>query len=147
MVLPPPGVRPSRITLLSGLSTASGPAGAPPAADPFRPRPTAATISAVECGSRGVPRITLPNDESLRLPPIDSWHGRESGADRTAHFAHAVLSQSGPTAGLKSNRVDFSDPESQRVLTAAARAVGRQLGRAAARDYFAEMLHSSRVPE
>lgn len=35
---------------------------------------------------------------------------------------------------------DFSDFESQRVLTAAARAVARELGREAAREYFAELI-------
>ena len=35
---------------------------------------------------------------------------------------------------------DFNDPESQRVLAAAASAVARELGRQAAREYFAELL-------
>jgi hypothetical protein len=35
---------------------------------------------------------------------------------------------------------DFSDPESQRVLAAAARGVARELGRQAAREYFAELI-------
>ena len=35
---------------------------------------------------------------------------------------------------------DFSDLESQRVLAAAARAVARELGREAAREYFAELI-------
>ena len=35
---------------------------------------------------------------------------------------------------------DFSDVESQRVLAAAARAVARELGREAAREYFAELI-------
>jgi hypothetical protein len=35
---------------------------------------------------------------------------------------------------------DFSDRESQRVLTAAARAVARELGREAAREYFAKLI-------
>jgi hypothetical protein len=35
---------------------------------------------------------------------------------------------------------DFGDPESQRVLAAAARAVARELGREAAREYFAELI-------
>jgi hypothetical protein len=38
------------------------------------------------------------------------------------------------------DRPDFSDRESQRVLTAAAAAVARELGREAAREYFAELL-------
>lgn len=35
---------------------------------------------------------------------------------------------------------DFTDPESQRVLAAAARVVARELGREAAREYFAELI-------
>jgi hypothetical protein len=35
---------------------------------------------------------------------------------------------------------DFSDLESQRVLAAAARAVARELGREAAREYFAKLI-------
>ena len=35
---------------------------------------------------------------------------------------------------------DFSDVESQRVLTLAARAVARELGREAAREYFAQLI-------
>ncbi len=35
---------------------------------------------------------------------------------------------------------DFRDPESQRVLAAAARDVAYELGRAAARNWFAEQL-------
>jgi hypothetical protein len=40
---------------------------------------------------------------------------------------------------------DFSDAESQRVLTAAACAVARELGRQAAREYFAELIGHSKV--
>jgi hypothetical protein len=42
---------------------------------------------------------------------------------------------------------DFSDAESQRVLTAAARAVAREMGREAAREYFAELIGRTRVSE
>jgi len=35
---------------------------------------------------------------------------------------------------------DFGDPESQRVLTAAAHGVARELGRQAAREFFAEAI-------
>ena len=35
---------------------------------------------------------------------------------------------------------DFSDLESQRVLAAATRVVARELGREAAREYFAEFI-------
>ena len=41
--------------------------------------------------------------------------------------------------------VDFSDVESQRVLAAAARAVARELGREAAREYFAEVIGKSKA--
>jgi hypothetical protein len=40
---------------------------------------------------------------------------------------------------------DFSDGESQRVLAAAARVVARELGRQAAREYFAELIGKSKV--
>ena len=40
---------------------------------------------------------------------------------------------------------DFSDLESQRVLTTAARAVARELGREAAREYFAELIGKPKV--
>ena len=43
--------------------------------------------------------------------------------------------------------VDFSDIESVRVLAVAARAVARELGREAAREYFAELIGRSRVSE
>jgi hypothetical protein len=40
---------------------------------------------------------------------------------------------------------DFTDPESQRALSAAARAVARELGRQAAREHFA-ILDKARCP-
>jgi hypothetical protein len=40
---------------------------------------------------------------------------------------------------------DFSDTESQRVLSAAAHAVARELGREAAREYFAELIGKPKV--
>ena len=40
---------------------------------------------------------------------------------------------------------DFSDRESLRVLAAAARAVARELGREAAREYFAELIGKQKV--
>lgn len=40
---------------------------------------------------------------------------------------------------------DFSDLESQRVLAAAARAVARELGREAAREYFDEWIGKPKV--
>lgn len=42
--------------------------------------------------------------------------------------------------------VDFNDRESQRVLVAAASAVARELGREAAREYFAELIGKPKVP-
>jgi hypothetical protein len=72
VVLPPPGVHPLRVTLLSGLPAASGRVDVPSAAGPPQARPNAALMNAAECGSRGVPRVTLTSDESLRLPPIET---------------------------------------------------------------------------
>ena len=40
---------------------------------------------------------------------------------------------------------DFSDSESQRVLAAAALTVARELGRQAAREYFAELIGRTKV--
>jgi hypothetical protein len=40
---------------------------------------------------------------------------------------------------------DFSDIESQRVLTVAARAVARELGREAAHEYFAQLIGKPKV--
>jgi hypothetical protein len=42
--------------------------------------------------------------------------------------------------------VDFTDPESQRALSVAARAVARELGRQAAREHFAALLDKARCP-
>ena len=44
-------------------------------------------------------------------------------------------------------QADFSDPESQRVLRAAAYAVAGELGRQAAREYFAELIGRRKPPE
>ena len=41
---------------------------------------------------------------------------------------------------------DFSDPESKRVLSMAARTVARELGREAAREYFAKLIREPRFP-
>jgi hypothetical protein len=38
---------------------------------------------------------------------------------------------------------DFTDAESQRVLSAAAKAVARELGREAAREYWAQLRRTS----
>ena len=40
---------------------------------------------------------------------------------------------------------DFSDRDSQGVLRAAAEAVARELGRQAAREYFAELIGRSKI--
>ena len=57
-----------------------------------------------------------------------------SRPSRSARRPLAIVdTKSGPLA-------DFSDPESQRVLAAAAGAVARELGRQAAREYFAELI-------
>jgi hypothetical protein len=42
---------------------------------------------------------------------------------------------------------DFADRESQRVLSAAARAVAHELGRAAAREWFAEWIRIRSQPK
>jgi hypothetical protein len=42
-------------------------------------------------------------------------------------------------------QVDFGDCESQRVFAAAAQAVARELGREAAREYFAELIGEPKV--
>ena len=41
---------------------------------------------------------------------------------------------------------DFSDLESQRVLAAAVDAVAHELGREAAREYFAELIGKPKAP-
>lgn len=51
------------------------------------------------------------------------------------------------TDGEADTPTDFSDDQSRRVLTAAARAVASELGRAAAREYFAESVRLFRVSE
>ncbi len=52
-----------------------------------------------------------------------------------------------PLQANPNRSADFSDIESARVLTAAARAVARELGRQAAREYFAELIGRSMVSE
>lgn len=89
----------------------------------------------------------LTSDESIRLPPIRSWHGGERGSEKVANVAKTIGWLSAPSIAVNANPVDFSDPESQRVLTAAALAVARELGREGAREYFAELFQSPRVAE
>jgi hypothetical protein len=43
--------------------------------------------------------------------------------------------------------VDFSDRESQRVLSVAAKAVARELGRQVAREYFADLIGKPKVSQ
>jgi hypothetical protein len=50
------------------------------------------------------------------------------------------------SAAPAASPADFSDHESQRVLAVAARAVARELGREAAREYFAELIGKPKVP-
>lgn len=59
-------------------------------------------------------------------------------SDRTARQLTLVVTKSAPSA-------DFSDRESRRVLAAAACAVARELGREAAREYFAEVIGKAKV--
>ena len=42
--------------------------------------------------------------------------------------------------------IDFGDPESQRVLAAAADAVAYELGREAAREYFSKLIGKPKAP-
>ena len=94
-------------------------------------------------------RVALPVvvDESIRLWPIDPVVINATDPGRVPRVAPGSLATGAATAASLVDPVDFSDPESQRVLTAAARVVARELGREAAQEYFAELLHSSRVPE
>ena len=82
----------------------------------------------------GCPRILLLSDPDLVLR--HDWGGVRARCDATT-----TLSPDRATVNPFENPVDFSDPDSQRVLTAAARAVARELGREAARKYFAELLN------
>jgi hypothetical protein len=57
--------------------------------------------------------------------------------------------RSAPPASLKlveptPQSADFTDPEGQRALSAAALSVARQLGRQAAREHFAALLDKAR---
>jgi hypothetical protein len=53
------------------------------------------------------------------------------------------ISEAPTTQAVSYRPADFSDPESQRVLSAAATALARELGRQTAREHFAEMLARS----
>jgi hypothetical protein len=139
-VLPPPGVRPPRVTLLLGLPTASGRVDVPTVVGPLRPRPNAATMSAAEQASRGVPRVTLHIDESLRLPPIEALRIAGTDVGPVAAITPAPLSRSTATEIPRPHPVDFSDAESRRVLDGAADALVGVLARLAAREDFADWL-------
>jgi hypothetical protein len=92
-----------------------------------QPRPTP-MITAGWPISGGVPRVTLPIDESLRLRPIEGFH------------TTPIHTENAPAAEPPRDPVDFSDPESQRVLSAAALAVARELGRQAGREWFDQLV-------
>ena len=54
-----------------------------------------------------------------------------------------IISESPAAQALSCEPADFRDPESQRVLSAAASALVRELGRQAAREHFAAVLARS----
>jgi hypothetical protein len=84
------------------------------------------------CGS---PRISMPLDPDL-------WLGRHWHRARTSSASSVGLTLSNATTvAPPRNPVDFSDPESQRALTAAARVVASVLGRQAAREYWDRTVH------
>lgn len=66
---------------------------------------------------------------------------------RRARPARPVNLALTPAKAESASPADFSDRESQRVLTAAARAVSHELGRQAGRQYFAELIGRHRMPE
>ena len=61
------------------------------------------------------------------------------------HNPKPVQPPSEPLEAEPNSLADFTDAESQRVLTAAARAVARELGREAAREHFADLLGRTRA--
>jgi hypothetical protein len=71
------------------------------------------------------------------------FRGSRCSSMRASRFArrppHLEATLAAPT--------DFSSAESQRVLTAAACAVARELGRAAARERFAEWIGTEKGPK
>lgn len=84
---------------------------------------------------RARPASTGEVQQPRRLAAIESLDARP--ASPSASISRAVAPHVDP--------VDFSDLESQRVLAVAARAVARELGRQAAREYFAELI-STKAP-
>ena len=88
-------------------------------------------------------RVPLPIDPGLALRAIALVDLTLSGSrrvPRTAPVRSTASASVAPAVALDLDPVDFSDPESQCVLAAAARAVARELGREAAREYFAELI-------
>ena len=94
-----------------------------------------------------------------RTPPVD----RVTASERTtiqSHWCRQSSALSGKMAGLTLSAQrslalartqsgpaeDFSDPDSLRVLRAAAYAVVGELGRQAAREYFAELIGKKARP-
>jgi hypothetical protein len=84
-------------------------------------------------------RISLAPDPELVLRP-DWAHAGESHGIRSS-----PSSSRKSTAHSIDGAVDCSDPESQRALTAAARALAGVLGRQAAREFFAKATGMQRV--
>lgn len=88
--------------------------------------------------------IPLPIDPGLVLHPIalvDLAMSSCGRGPRTVPVRRTASASLAPAA----DPVDFSDWESLRVLRAAARAVAYELGREAAREYFAELMCRSTV--
>jgi hypothetical protein len=83
------------------------------------------------------------SDRELRKIALNIHRRR---ASRKIHRAprSGSLSERQP-ASPPDGLTDFSDVKSQRVLAAASMAVARELGRQAARDYFAELLNTPRI--
>lgn len=66
---------------------------------------------------------------------------------RKEHDPKTVRPLADPLEVEPTRSADFSDGESQRVLTAAARAVARELGREAAREHFAKLIGRTSAPD
>ncbi len=89
-------------------------------------------------------RVPLPVDPGLVLRPIALVDLALSGSGRVLRTVPVRRTPSASIAPYV-DRVDFSDQDSQRVLTTAARAVACELGREAAREYFAELIRRPEV--
>lgn len=90
----------------------------------------------------GCARVVLVADPDLLLRPalVDLVLSGSERVPRIAAVRGTASASNAKTVGPRADQVDFSDPESQRVLRAAARAVACELGREAAREYFAELI-------